>query len=120
MGSADFVDDPVACYLAEIATVPPLGSEDEAFLVRLFREGGSGSERAGRGLVEASLAAVVSVSQRYCDQGADEGIYLLDIIASGNVALEDALKRFPGSEGERFWDYAAPRVEAAVREAVGQ
>jgi RNA polymerase primary sigma factor len=108
----DFCDDPVQVYLREMA-VAPLTQEQEAECERHVRAGDLEAGRAGRDLVEANLALVVSIAQRY----PNERVHVPDLIIEGNNALVRALKTFPASHEESFLAHAAICVERAIAEA---
>jgi len=72
------------------------------------------AESAGKTLVEANLAMVVSIADRY-PRG---NMHLLDLIQRGNDGLLFALKTFPDHSDQRFSAYAAACVDAAIAKAI--
>src|SRR4029077_4919144 len=63
--STRFDDDPVQVYLREVAAVPPLTKGQEMELSRQVLANDQQAESAGKILVEANLAMVVSIAERY-------------------------------------------------------
>jgi DNA-directed RNA polymerase sigma subunit (sigma70/sigma32) len=110
----DFVDDPVLTYLRAVAAIRPLTPEQEADCIRHVRARDQEAERAGKTLVEAHLAMVVSVAERY----PDSPIGILDLIIEGNLGLVRALRTFRDSQEETFAVHALPHVERAIAEAI--
>jgi RNA polymerase primary sigma factor len=107
-------DDPFEVYLREVSKVPPLSPEQEAARVQHVRAGDPEAERAGKDLVEANLALVVSIAQR----NSNDRIYILDLIIEGNNGLMRALKTFRDSHEESFSVHATPHIERAIAEAL--
>jgi len=69
--------------LAEVAKCPPLTRDEEARCIEHLWAGGEEAESAELRLVEANLALVVLIAEKYRDRG----IHILDLIQSGNDAL---------------------------------
>jgi DNA-directed RNA polymerase sigma subunit (sigma70/sigma32) len=109
----DFCDDPVQIYLREVAVTPPLTGEQEAECIRHVLAGDREAERAGEDLVEANLALVVEIAQRY----PNERVHVLDLIQEGNNALLRALKTFRESREESFSAHAERAISEAVAAA---
>ena len=63
--STTFDDDPVQVYLREVVAVPPLTNDQEIELSRHVLANDQQAESAGKTLVEANLAMVVSIAERY-------------------------------------------------------
>jgi len=114
--STRFDDDPVQVYLREVAAVPLLTQEQEIELSRHVLANDQQAESAGKTLVEANLAMVVSIAQRY-PRG---NMYLLDLLQRGNDGLLFALKTFPDHPNQSFSAYAASCVDAAIAKAIAE
>ena len=107
-------DDPVQVYLREVGAVPPLTKDQEIELSRHVLANDPQAEFAGKTLVEANLAMVVSIAQRY-PRG---NMHLLDLVQKGNDGLLFALKTFPDHPNQSFSTYAAACVDAAIAKAI--
>src|ERR1051325_5374519 len=81
--STSFDDDPVEVYLREVGTLPLLTKGQEIELSQHVLANDGQAESAGKTLVEANLAAVVSIAKRY-PRG---NMHLLDLIQRGNNGL---------------------------------
>ena len=114
--STSFDDDPVQVYLREVAAVPPLTKDQEIELSRHVLANDQQAESAGKSLVEANLAMVVSIAERY-PRG---NMYLLDLLQRGNDGLLFALKTFSDHPNQSFSAYAAACVDAAIAEAIAE
>ena len=114
MDSPAFEDDPVQIYLREVATIPPLTKDQEIELSRHVLANDQQAECAGKTLVEANLAMVISIAERY-PRG---NMHLLDVLQRGNDGLLFALKTFPDHPNQSFSDYAAGCAEAAIAKAI--
>lgn len=86
-------------YAATLASVRPLGPDEERDLARRARRGDP-SARAR--MVEGSLRFVAGEVRRYRRPGVD----LMDLVAEGNAALLRAVDRFDPDRGVRFVVYA--------------
>ena len=114
MDSASFDDDPIQVYLREVGTVPPLTKDQEIELSQHVLANDQQAEGAGKTLVEANLAAVVSMAKRY-PRG---NMHLLDLIQRGNDGLLYALKTFPDHPNQSFSAYATACADAAIAKAI--
>jgi DNA-directed RNA polymerase sigma subunit (sigma70/sigma32) len=114
MDATSFDNDPVEVYLREVAAVPPQTEDQESELSRHVLANSQQAESAGRILVEANLAMVVSIAQRYPRGNRN----LLDLIQIGNDGLLFALRTLPDNPGHSFSAYAAACVDAAIRKAI--
>ena len=72
------------------------------------------ADSAGLALVEANLAMVVSIAERY-PRG---NMHVLDLVQRGNDGLLYALKTFPDQPNKSFSAYAAACVDAAIAKAI--
>ena len=113
MDSTKFDDDPVQVYLREVCAVPPLTEDQEIELSRHVLANDQQAESAGKTLLEASLAMVVSIAERY----RHGNMHLLHLIQTGNDGLFFALKTFPDHPNQSFSAYAAECVETAIAKA---
>ena len=116
MDSTRFDDDPVQVYLREVGSVPPLTKDQEFELSRHVLSNDQHVESAGKTLVEANLAMVVSIAERY-PRG---NMHLLDLVQRGNDGLLSALKTFPDHPNQSFSAYAAACVDAAIAKAIAE
>jgi len=112
--STRFDDDPVQVYLRELGAVPPLTKDQELELAQHVLANDQQAESAGKTLVEANLAMVVSIAERY-PRG---NMHLLDLVQRGNDGLLYALKTFPDHSNQTFSAYAAACVDAAIAKAI--
>jgi RNA polymerase sigma-32 factor len=100
-------------YRAELAGRAPLTPEVERDLTRRFR---AGDRDAGRRLVEACLAFVITIAREYRRWGAP----IEDLVQEGNVGLLKAADRFDPDRGTRLATYAAYWIRAEIREYVAR
>ncbi len=110
-----FDDDPLRAYLREVGAVPPLTKDQELELSRHVLANDQQAESAGKTLVEANLAMVVSTARR-SPRG---NMHVLDLVQRGNDGLLYALKTFPDHPNQSFSAYAAACVAAAIAKAIG-
>ena len=114
MDATTFDDDPLQVYLREVGALPPLTKDQEIELSRHVLANDQQAESAGKALVEANLAMVVSIAQRY----PSGNMHVLDLVQRGNDGLLHALKTFPDHPDESFSAYAAACVDAAIARAI--
>jgi DNA-directed RNA polymerase sigma subunit (sigma70/sigma32) len=114
--STGFDDDPVQFYLREVSAIPPLTADEEMELSRHVLAKDEQAESAGKTLVEANLAMVVSIAERY-PRG---DMHLLDLLQRGNEGLLFALKTLPDHPNQSFAAYAAACVDAAIAKAIAE
>lgn len=100
--------DPFRRYLAEIRKYPPLTREEEAELVRRYRE--TGDRQALFRLVTANLMLVVRVALSFRRAARN----LLDLIQEGNLGLLQAIERFDPGLGVRLPTYAVWWIRAYI------
>ena len=100
-------------YLHECCHAPPLSREEEAERERHVRAADEQAEHAKKELVEANLAMVVAVAERY----GNDAVRVLDLIIVGNDELMRAMKTFEGSSEGTFSELAAACVERAIGNA---
>ena len=110
------VDDPVQVYLREARAVPPLRKDQEIELSRHVLANDPQAQSAGKTLVEANLAMVVSIAERY----PRPNMHFLDLVQKGNDGLLFALKTFPDHPNQSFSTYAAACVDAAIAKAIAE
>jgi RNA polymerase primary sigma factor len=108
-------DDPVAMYISEIASCETLAEDEETQLFRKLAGAGDWDEIVARRLIEAHLAQVVSIGQKY----SASGVPLLDLIQEGNIGLMNAIKSFAETPVGDFTGYAATCVDDAIKKALG-
>jgi RNA polymerase primary sigma factor len=112
--TARFDEDPVQVYLREVCTVPPLTKDEEIELSQHLLANDQQAESAGDRLLEANLAMVVSIAERY----RDSGMHLLELVQKGNDGLLLALKTFTDNSTKTFSAHAAACVSAAIEKAI--
>lgn len=100
-------DNSLSIYLAEIAKIPLLTSQDELRLARRIQEGDSEARRV---LIVSNLRLVVSIAKKYLYYG----LPLLDLIEEGNIGLMKAAERFDAERGCKFSTYATWWIRQAV------
>jgi RNA polymerase primary sigma factor len=110
----NFVDDPLGFYLDVIGKVPPLSLEEEHRCIQHLRARDQQAESASKRLLEAHLHVVVSIAERY----PDNGIHILDLIQHGNDGLLGAVQTFADSIEDNFPAYATPHIERAIAEGI--
>lgn len=103
-------DDPVAVYLREVSAIPALTSDQEVELSRHVLDHDQQAESAGKRLIEANLAMVVSIAEGY----RDTGVHMLDLIRRGNDGLLVALPTFARGSMENFSAHAAACIHDAI------
>ena len=108
------VDDPVRVYLAEVAKVAPLGAAEEMKCIEHVRAGDTMAESATVRLVEAHLALVVSIAERY----QNSRVYILDLIQAGNSSLLGALEALKHGTQQTFAGLATEHIERGIQKAL--
>lgn len=104
--------DPAAAFFKAVRETPLLSVDEEADLVRRWRE--DGDEAARSRLIEAHLRLVVKTAGQFRGYG----LPLADLIAEGNLGLVRALDGFDPERNLRFSTYAQWWVRAAMFEHV--
>jgi RNA polymerase primary sigma factor len=102
-------EDPVTIYLREACAFPPLTRDEEIELSRHVLARDEQAESAGRRLVEANLAAVVTIAEGY----PKATMHVLDMIQKGNAGLLRALETFQDSS-KSFSAHAADCISEAI------
>lgn len=115
MDTAKFDEDPAEIYLRLVRAVPQLSPAQEIELCRHVLANDQEAESSGKTLVEANLAMVVSIAERY--PGAN--INFLDLLIHGNDGLLLALKTFPDHSSQSFSAWAKACVVTAIERAIG-
>ncbi len=108
-------DDPIKVYLG-VVTTPALTRDEESELSQHVLDNDQQAESAGMRLIEANLAMVVSIAERY----RNSGVNVLDLVIRGNNGLLVALNTFAGSSSESFSAHAATCVEVAIAKAIAK
>ena len=109
-------NDPLAIYVREVATVPPLTKEEETALFRQLGDSGDWDEQqenAARRLVESQLALVVNIAERRLSAG----IPLLELIQEGNIGLMNAVRSFAETPVGDFTAHATACIGDAIAKA---
>jgi RNA polymerase sigma factor, sigma-70 family len=104
--------DPASAFFKAVRETPLLTLEEEADLVRRWREDGDDAARAR--LIEAHLRLVVKTASQFKGYG----LAMSDLIAEGNLGLVRALEGFEPERALRFSTYAQWWVRAAMFEHV--
>ena len=104
---ADFRENGLSAYLAEISRIPLLGPSEE---IRLARRAKEGDGAARRKLIVSNLRLVVSIAKKYLYYG----LPLLDLIEEGNLGLMKAADRYDPERGCKFSTYATWWIRQAV------
>ena len=112
MSTTRTASDPAAAYYRAARETPLLTGEEEADLVRRWRE--NGDAKARDRLLQAHLRLVI----RTAGQFKGYGMAPADLIAEGNLGLVRALDSFEPERGLRFSTYAQWWVRAAMFEHV--
>src|ERR1700704_1011884 len=100
------LDDPIAMYLREVASVEPLPVNMERELLAAVRRG---DEAARLKLTEPNLWEVVRIARQFLGRG----ISFLDLVQEGNLGLIRAVSEIPLGEGA-FGEQRDARVREAI------
>jgi RNA polymerase primary sigma factor len=103
--------DSLRLYLREIARIPLLSANREAYLAERSAQG---DKDARNHLIEANLRLVVSIAKKYVGQG----LSLEDLIGEGNIGLIRAVTKFDYTKGFRFSTYATWWIKQAITRAI--
>ena len=109
-----FDDEPVQVYLREVRAVPALTKDEELELSQHVLANDQQAESAGKRLIEANLARVVSIAERY----RDGGIHVLELVQKGNDGLLLALRTFAENSTESFSTHATACINASIEKAI--
>lgn len=104
-------EEALSVYMAEIAKMDPLTSDEEAELARRIKQG---DRAAIDRLICSNLRFVISVAKNYQHQG----LSLADLIEEGNIGLIKAAERFDETRGFRFISYAVNWIRQSILEAL--
>jgi DNA-directed RNA polymerase sigma subunit (sigma70/sigma32) len=110
-------EGPVTVYVRMVHSVPELTKSEESELSEHVLAHDEQAESAGKRLIEANLAAVVSIAEGYAQVHSDAGVYLLDLIQKGNDGLALALETFADGSGKSFSAHAAACAKEAIEKA---
>ncbi len=113
MDTRYFADDPIAVYLREINTLPPLTKEEEAELSQHVLADDEQAEAARKRLMEGHLSMVVSIAERYRHTAGD----ILELVQKGNRGLLLAFQKFADDPGTSYSAHAEACVIAAIAAA---
>ena len=106
------ISDDLNAYLARIANVELLSSEEEQVLARRLRE--DDDLDAARQLVMSQLRFVVHIARSYKGYG----LPMADLVQEGNIGLMKAVKRFDPDVGVRLISFAVHWIRAEIHEYV--
>lgn len=104
---AEWRENGLGTYLAEISKIPLLSSSEETRLSRLCLNGDGDARRK---LIVSNLRLVVSIAKKYLYYG----LPLLDLIEEGNIGLMKAVERYDPERGCKFSTYATWWIRQAV------
>ncbi len=107
------IDNTLNIYLDEIGKESLLTIEEEQKLSARIQKG---DERALNKLIEANLRFVVVIARQY--QG--QGLSMDDLISEGNIGMIKAARKFDGSRGLRFVNYAVVFIRQQIEKALGK
>ena len=99
-------------YISTVQSYPVFSREDEAALVRRWRD--QRDERARDALVRSCLRHVVSFARRHQRYGMPLG----ELISEGNFGVVRALNKFDPERGTLFMTYASYWIRACILEHV--
>lgn len=102
--------DQTRSYLEQIIDIPALSAGEERALAAAAANDPKAKER----LLEANLLLVVYIAANYTDRG----MYLLDLIQEGNLALIRAAETYLPNEAASFSAYAADLIEQRLTDAI--
>lgn len=103
-------------YLSKVNKTPSLNSQEEKKLARKTKEG---DKKAREKLFKTNLKLVVSIAKKYSTLPYTSPYFtFLELIASGQKALERAIIRFDWTKGCRFSTYANWWIKQAIAEAI--
>ena len=105
-------DDPAGAYFRTARETPLLSGEDEAELIRRWRQDGDVAARDR--LIAAHLRLVIKTAGQFKGYG----LPTADLVAEGNLGLVRALEGFEPERNLRFSTYAQWWVRAAMFEYV--
>jgi RNA polymerase sigma-32 factor len=105
-------DDPAGAYFRTARETPLLSGEDEAELIRRWRQDGDVAARDR--LIAAHLRLVIKTAGQFKGYG----LSTADLVAEGNLGLVRALEGFEPERNLRFSTYAQWWVRAAMFEYV--
>ena len=104
------VDDLLSINVGELRKIAPMTRGEEIDCIRHVWAGDQQAESAGKRLVEANLALVVSIAERHHR----DHVHVLEMIQRGNDSLLLALQSFDSSCGDSFSTHAAAYIERAI------
>ncbi|HSV28339.1 MAG TPA: RNA polymerase factor sigma-32 [Candidatus Omnitrophota bacterium] len=104
--------DPAAAFFRAVRDTPMLSGEEEAELIRRWKDEGDAAAR--NRLIESHLRLVVKTAATFRGYG----LAVEDLVAEGNVGLVRALETFDADRNLRFSTYAQWWVRAAMFEYV--
>ena len=113
MDDAAFSDDPLTLYLNEIDRIPQLGNSEEDRCIEHVRVADEEAEAAARRLFETHLRLVLSIAERYRDNGS----HILDLVQRGNEGLLHAIHTLANSPAGSFSAIATQYIERAITAA---
>ncbi|MGB9104514.1 MAG: sigma factor, partial [Terriglobales bacterium] len=113
------LDDPVAMYLREAASIEPLSKAEETELFQRLGHSGNwdeDAETAARRLIESHLQLVVAIAERH----SSAGIPMLDLIQEGNLGLLNAVRSFAEKPSGEFSAHAAACIDDAILKFIAE
>jgi len=103
--------DGVEAYLAQIAAVAPLSSDEAATVIAAAAQGDAAARER---LILAHLRLVVRIACRYSGYG----LALADLIAEGNLGLIRAVELYDARYGTAFESYATVWIKQRIHRVI--
>lgn len=105
-------EDGLRSYLEKIRQFPVLSEQEEAYLIREFKE--KGDLHAAQKLITSHLRLAVKIALTYRRYG----LPTADLISEANLGLMQAVKKFDASKNVRLSTYAMLWIKAALNDFV--
>jgi len=97
--------------LRKAVNYPSLSADEEASLIKQLQEQGCSDQALMARVVNPHLLAVYKVASQF--QAPPD--FILEMIATGNEAVVDSVRRYDPSRGTRFENYAIKRAKGHMR-----
>lgn len=98
-------------YFKELSQIPLLSYEEEASLLRSYK---NGNECSRKKLIESNLRLVVAIAKKYINSG----VPLMDLIQDGNLGLIHALEKYDLKHNNKFSTYAVWQIRHYIRRSI--
>ncbi len=107
------MEEPIEEQLSSLLRRPLLTVEEERYLARQMRLGGSEGAEARIRLIEGNIRLVNSIAHSFNRQE-----YVSDLIAEGMIGLVRAVDGFDPDKGFRLSTYATPSIRKAISKSL--